>query len=171
LSELSGTTLACESDVVGYIARVAGLVGKYEKFADAFSQMEQSGYGVVQPTFESFKLEQPSLYKNGKSYGVKLCATGSSCHLVRVDVNCEVAPIIGEQAQSEEMLKYLSHEYENNPKTVWETPIFGKSLESIVREDISNKSISMPAGAKVKMQKTLQRIVNNGKGGVICILL
>ena len=171
LSELTGTTIATESDVLAYISAVAATRQTCDRIAGALTQMEQTGYGIVTPVFESFKLEKPTLYQSGKNFGVKLCATGQSIHLIRVDVNCHVAPIIGEQAQSEEMLKFLQSEYETNPQTVWETPIFGKSLESIVREDIEQKAMSMPVLAKNKMQRTLTRVVNNGKGGVICILL
>ena len=144
---------------------------EYDVLKEALTEMEQTGYGVVKPSFEECKLEKPSLYRSGKNFGVKLHARGKSIHLVRVDVDCEVTPIIGEQNQSEEMLKYLSEQYETNQSNVWDTPIFGRSLESIVREEMSTKSYSMPAGAKVKLQKTVTKIVNNGKGGVICILL
>ena len=171
LSDMTGANIGRENDLVAYVSRVAQSKREYDKLQEALAQMNQSGYGIVNPGRESFELERPQLYRSGKNFGVKLRAKGSSIHLVRVDVNCEVAPIIGEQAQSEEMLKFLEKEYENNKQTVWETPIFGKSLESIVREDIQNKAVSMPALAKTKMQKTITRIVNNGKGGVICILL
>ncbi|MDR0462415.1 MAG: stage IV sporulation protein A [Christensenellaceae bacterium] len=171
LTDLTGTLMVSEADLLSYVSQVAGKIHILNKMNDAMIQMEKTGYGVVTPSYETFNLEKPQLYHSGKNYGVKLRATGSSIHLVRVDVNCEVAPIIGEQAQSEEMLKYLQSEYETNKQTVWETPIFGKSLESIVREDIEQKATSMPVLAKGKMQKTLQRIINNGKGGVICILL
>jgi len=171
LSDLTGSNVDEQADLLGYISQVADKKRDYEKMQEAIIQMDKTGYGVVSPSFESFELNRPELYKSGKSFGVKLRASGQSIHLVRVDVNCEVAPIIGEQGQSEEMLKFLQSEYETNKQTVWETPIFGKSLESIVREDIEQKSSSMPAMAKAKMQKTLTRIINNGKGGVICILL
>ncbi|MCL2229055.1 MAG: stage IV sporulation protein A [Firmicutes bacterium] len=171
LSELTGTVISSESDVLAYVATVSATRNTCDRLAGALTQMEETGYGIVTPVFESFKLEKPTLYQSGKNFGVKLCATGQSIHLIKVDVSSHVAPIIGEQAQSEEMLKFLQSEYENNPQTVWETPIFGKSLESIVREDIEQKAMSMPPLAKGKMQRTLTRVINNGKGGVICILL
>ena len=171
LSDLSGVDIGHENELVAYVSHAAAAKREYDKLHDALAQVEQSGYGIVNPSFENFSLEKPTLYHSGKNFGVKLRASGPSIHLVRVDVGCEVAPIIGEQNQSEEMLKFLENEYENNRQNVWETPIFGKSLESIVREDIQNKAVSMPALAKTKMQKTIGRIVNNGKGGVICILL
>jgi len=171
ISENTGKAIANQAELLAWITDAVSAKREYEKLQTAIHEMEQTGYGVVTPAFESFKLDKPVSYKSGKTHGVKFRATGSGIHLVRVDVNCEVAPIIGEAAQSDEMLKYLNAQYETNPNTLWETPIFGKSLESIVREEIATKSASMPTLAKSKIQKTVGRIVNNGKGGVICILL
>ena len=171
LSEMAGVAIANEMQLMAYVAKASETKREYDKLSTALSQVEQSGYGVVVPTWQSFSLEQPQLHRSGKNFGVKLRASGTSLHIVRVDVKSEVAPIIGSQQQSEEMLRFLQSEYQNNRQTVWETPIFGKSLESIVREDISNKSVSMPAMAQGKMRTALTKIVNNGKGGVICILL
>ena len=171
LTDLSGTEIGDQATLVSYISRASTHKREYDKLSDAITQMQQTGYGVVRPTFDSFELEEPQLHRNGKNFGVKLRATGKSIHLISVDVKSEVTPIIGEEAQSMEMLRFLTNEYKTNKQTVWETPIFGKSLESIVREDIDSKANSMPNMARGKMQKTLQRIVNNGKGGVICILM
>jgi len=171
VSENAQTSIKNQGELLAWITNATQAKREYEKLKSAIAEMESSGYGIVNPTFESFKLEKPTSYKSGKNHGVKLRAKASGIHLVRVDVDCEVAPIIGEAAQSEEMLKYLTAQYETNPSAMWETPIFGKSLESIVREDIAGKSLSMPASAKTKIQKTVQKIVNNGKGGMICILL
>jgi len=171
LSDMTGAALTSDAALVAYIAQVSAAKAEYDKMREALAQVEQTGYGVVIPTWQSFSLEKPQIHQSGKNFGVKLRAVASSLHIVRVDVKSEVAPIIGSQQQSEEMLRFLTHEYENNIRTVWDTPIFGKSLESIVREDISNKSVSMPAVARTKMRGALTKIVNNGKGGVICILL
>jgi stage IV sporulation protein A len=171
LSEIAGETLATQGDIVAYISKVSALAAKFAPYAAALDQIESTGYGVVSPSFADFKLEKPTLYKNGKSHGVRFQANASCLHLIRVDVGCTVAPVIGDLNQSQEMLKFLTREYETNPRGVWETPIFGKSLETLVREEIANKSVAMPAAAKGKIQKTLSRIINNGRGGVICILL
>ena len=171
ITELAGIEISNQASLMSFVSKVSGAKREYDKLAEGIIQMEQTGYGVVRPTWESFQLAEPELYRQGKNFGVKLRATGKSIHIVSVDVNCEVAPIIGEQQQSEEMLKFLQQEYQINKQTVWETPIFGKSLESIVREDIEAKATSMPVAARGRMQKTLTRIINNGKGGVICILL
>ena len=171
LSKMSGVTIASEAELVAYVRELSIAKAEYDKIKTALEQAETTGYGVVIPTWQTFGLEQPVLHRNGKNYGVKLRANASSLHIVKVDVKSEVNPIIGSQEQSQEMLKFLQTEYETNRQSVWNTPIFGKSLESIVREDISNKSVSMPSGAQQKMRTALGRIVNNGKGGVICILL
>ena len=168
---MAGINLASDMELVAYISHVCAAKHEYDKLKGALDQVAQTGYGIVTPTWGSFELDRPNLYKNGKNFGVKLSVRAPSLHIVRVDVKCDVTPIIGSQQQSEEMLKFLQSEYESNKQTVWETPIFGKSLESIAREDISNKSTSMPVLAQGKMRRTLTKIVNNGRGGVICILL
>jgi stage IV sporulation protein A len=171
ITECTEKQITNQGELLAWITDAVSAKREYEKLRGAITEMEQTGYGVVTPTFESFKLEKPVAYKSGKTHGVKFRVCGTGIHMVRVDVNCEVAPIIGEAAQSDEMLKYLLSQYDTNPTAMWETPIFGKSLESIVREDIAAKSSAMPTLAKTKIQKTVGRIVNNGTGGVICILL
>ena len=171
LTGMAGVAITDERELVAYIATVSAAKHEYDKLRSALEQVEQNGYGVVIPSWNSYQLEEPTLHRNGKNFGIRLRANASSLHIVRVDIRSEVTPTIGSQTQSEEMLKFLQSEYQNNKQAVWETPIFGKSLETIVREDISNKSASMPPMAQVKMRRTLNKIVNNGKGGVICILL
>jgi stage IV sporulation protein A len=116
-------------------------------------------------------LDTPRLHKNGRSYGLKLRATAPSLHIIKVDVGAEVTPTIGTQEQSKEMLSFLKNEYETNKDAVWQTPIFGKSLDEIMQEGISAKITNMPPEAMKKMKRTIGKIVNNGKGGIICILL
>jgi len=171
ISKLAGVEITSDAGLVSYIREVASIRVEYEKVRGALNSAQTSGYGVVTPAWEDFGLEQPALHKSGKNFGVKLRSSASSLHIVRVDVKSEVNPIIGSEAQSQEMLKFLQAEYTNNKQAVWDTPIFGKSLESIVREDISSKSNSMPVAAQTKMRSALTKIVNNGKGGVICILI
>jgi len=171
LTDIAGVNITSQAELLAYVSHVSAAKREYDKLREALAQVEQTGYGVVVPTWQSYQLEQPQLHRNGKNFGVRFRANASSLHIVRVDVKSEVAPIIGGQQQSEEMLKHLQQEYETNSQTVWNTPIFGKSLESIVREDISNKSISMPGTARVKMRGAITKIVNNSRGGVICILV
>ena len=118
MSNLTGVVISEQADLLGYISTVAGKKKDYDRMQEAIMQLDKTGYGVVSPSFEGFELEKPQLYKSGKNFGVKLKATGQSIHLVRVDVTSEVAPIIGEQTQSEDMLKFLQSEYETNKQTV-----------------------------------------------------
>ena len=171
LSGECGVKLESEQQIVAYIRHISALSGGFEKIRKALSQVEETGYGVVEPLQTDYKLERPQLHKAGRNYGIKLRATAPSLHIMKVDVATEVTPTVGTLTQSEEMLKHLQTEYETNATGVWDTPIFGRNLESIVHEGITAKTGSMPPLARTKMQKTLSKIVNNGRGGVICILL
>ena len=144
---------------------------EYDKFKDALKQVEETGYGVVYPTLNDMKLEEPQMVKQGGRFGVKLKASAPSLHLMQVDINTEVSPIVGSEQQSEDLVNYLMSEFDTNPQGIWETKMFGKSLSSLVNEGLQNKLVSMPTEVQKKMRKTLGRIVNEGKGGVICILL
>jgi len=116
-------------------------------------------------------LEEPEIVKQGSKFGVKLRATAPSLHIMQVDIDAEVSPIMGAEQQSEEMVKKMLGEFEGNPKGIWQTDMFGKSMHTLVNEGLNNKLSAMPEDAQKKMRKTLSRIVNEGKGGVICILL
>ena len=171
LSAQSGVSLSTESHLVAFIKHFGEIKQEYDKLHGALTLAKETGYGVVPPTFTDFRLEPPALFRSGKQHGIKFRATAPSLHLVRVDVGTEISPAIGSKDQSEEMLKLIRAEFDQNPSNLWRTPIFGKSLESLVTEGIHSKSQSMPVEAKRKMKRTLTKIVNNGRGGVICILL
>lgn len=143
----------------------------YDKLKTALDQVEQTGYGIVVPSVDEMELMEPEIVKQGSRCGVKLKANAPSLHILKVDVQTEVSPIMGGVQQSEEMAQYLLKEFENNPKGIWQTNMFGKSLESLVNEDLNNKLVSMPQPLQNKLRRTLSRIVNEGKGGIICILL
>lgn len=116
-------------------------------------------------------LEEPQIVKRGSQFGVRLKASAPSLHIMRVDIEAEVSPIVGTEQQSEDLVKYLLSEFENDPQGIWETNMFGKSLHSLVNEGLSNKLNAMPPDAQKKMRRALSRIVNEGKGGVLCVLL
>ncbi|MDR1094711.1 MAG: stage IV sporulation protein A, partial [Clostridiales bacterium] len=120
---------------------------------------------------DDMSLEEPEIVKQGNRFGVRLKASAPSLHIMRVDIETEVNPIVGTEQQSEDLLKYLLAEFEADPKGIWDTNMFGKSLHSLVNENLSGKLHNMPPVAQKKMRKTLQRIVNEGKGGILCILL
>ena len=126
-----------------------------------------TGYGVVSPSLDSMTLEDPEIVKQGSKYGVRLRATAPSLHIMKVDVKTEVNPMMGTEQQSQ----YLLSEFQNNPQSIWETNMFGKSMSELAKETLSDKLGTMPKEAQAKIRKTVGRIVNENKGGLICILL
>lgn len=171
LSDECGCNIVSDYHLISYIKQLTEAKVQYDKFKDALQQVNETGYGVVYPNLEDLKLEEPQIVKQGGKFGVKLKASASSLHIMKVDINTEVNPVVGSEQQSEELVKYLLSEFENNPEQIWETKMFGKSLNSLVNEGLQNKLVSMPTEVQKKIRKTLGRIVNEGKGGVICILL
>jgi stage IV sporulation protein A len=144
---------------------------EYDKVSEALQMVKTTGYGVAAPTLEEMSLDEPELIKQGARFGVRLKATAPSIHMIRVNVNSEFAPIIGTERQSEELVNYLMRDFEQDPLRIWESDIFGRSLNSIVREGIQAKLSMMPENARFKLQETLERIINEGSGGLIAIIL
>lgn len=144
---------------------------EYDRFSDALEMVKTTGYGIASPSLEEMKLDEPELIRHGSRFGVRLKATAPSVHMIRVDVESEFAPIIGTEKQSEELVRYLIQDFEENPIKIWESDIFGRSLHSIVREGIQGKIAMMPDNARYKLQETLGRIINEGSGGLIAIIL
>ena len=133
--------------------------------------MKQTGYGIVEPKREDLELGEPEIIKQGNRFGVKIKASAPSLHIMRVDVETEVTPLVGTEDQSQDLAKNLVDQFENDPQAIWDTNILGKSLFTLVGDNINSKIVTMPVEAQKKMRKTLSRIVNEGKGGVLCILL
>lgn len=171
LAEITGENIDSEFKIMSFITSVSGNKRQYDRFNQALKEVEERGYGVVTPGMEEMRLEEPEMIRSGGRFGVRLKASAPSLHIMKVDINTEVSPIVGSEQQSEELIKYLLSEFENDPKGIWETNMFGKSLHNLVKENLNNKLHAMPTDAQNKMRKTLGRIVNEGKGGVICILL
>ena len=171
LSSESGCEIKNEYHLISYIKGLSEAKVQYDKLKTAIADAEENGYGVVHPVLEDLTLEEPKMYKTGGKFGVKLRASAPSLHIMKVNVETEVNSMVGNEQQSEELVKSLMDEFENNPKEIWDTKIFGKSLYSLVNEGLQNKLLVMPQEVQKKMRKTLGRIVNEGKGGVICILL
>ena len=171
LSDQCGCDISDEYHLISYIKQLSVAKVQYDKFRDAIEQVKETGYGVVHPSINDLSLEEPKMYKSGGKFGVKLKASAPSLHIMQVDIQTEVNSMVGNEQQSEELVKYLMEEFENNPQDIWETKMFGKSLYSLVNEGLQNKLLVMPQEVQNKMRRTLGRIVNEGKGGVICILL
>ena len=171
LSDECGFAIKDDYELVSYIKNLAIAKIEYDKLKNALDEVEQTGYGIVVPNKSEYTLEQPEVVKQGSKFGVKIKASAPSLHIIKVDVETEVTPLVGSEQQSQDLVEYLSEKFENSPEDIWETNLLGKSLSSLVDENISAKIVMMPEDAQRKMKKTLGRIINEGKGGVLCILL
>lgn len=171
LTEISGVEVNNEGDLFSIITDLAKVKKEYDKLAYALHEVDQKGYGIVTPTMDDLILEEPEMVKQGSRFGVKLRAKAPSIHMIKANIETEVAPIVGSEKQSEELVNYLLSEFESDPKKIWESNIFGKSLHELVNEGLQNKLCRMPEDAQEKIQETLERIVNEGSGGLICIIL
>ncbi len=171
LSEVSGFKVEGSQDIMRLMKDLSVAKKEFDKVASALEEVKLSGYGVVTPRLEEMILEEPELIKQGNRFGVKLKAKAPSLHIIRADITTEITPIIGTEKQCEELVRYMLDEFEEDPAKIWESNIFGKSLHDLVREGIQNKLHRMPENAQVKLQDTLQRIVNEGSGGLICIII
>lgn len=171
LTEITGMTIKDEGELFSCISSFAKIKKEYDKMSYALHEVNEKGYGIVTPKMEDLILEEPEIVKQGSKYGVKLKAKAPSIHMIKINTETEVSPIVGSEKQSEDLVKYLLSEFENDPKKIWESNIFGKSLHELVNEGLQNKLAKMPEEAQIKLQETLQRIVNEGSGGLICIIL
>ena len=171
LTELTGVEIKNEGELFSCMTELASIKKEYDKMAYALHEVNEKGYGIVNPGIDDLILEEPEIVKQGQKYGVKLKATAPSIHMIKINTETEVSPIVGSEKQSEELVKYLLSEFENDPQKIWQSNIFGKSLHELVNEGLQNKLNRMPEDAQGKLQETLQRIVNEGSGGLICIIL
>ena len=171
LGEATGLELHDEGDLMPCMIELAAVKKKYEKVKAALDEVQATGYGIVMPGIDELSLEEPEIVKQGGKYGVRLRAQAPSIHMMAANIETEVAPIVGSERQSEELIHYLLKEFEENPTKIWESNIFGKSLHELVNEGLHNKLYRMPADARQKLQETIERIINEGCGGLICIIL
>lgn len=171
LGEECGTEIKGDAHLLKLMKELVAAKSEYDHVADALRSVRETGYGLVTPTMSELTLQEPEIVQQGSRFGVKLKANAPSLHLIRVDIETEVSPVVGTEKQSEELVRYLLEEFENDPQRIWNTNFFGKSLHELVREGLSNKLMRMPADAQEKVQETLSKIINEGNGGMICILL
>ena len=171
LSEECGESIGNDSELLAYIKSLAEAKRNYDKIKAAMEEADECGYGAVPPSKEDMRLSEPKLVKKGSGYGVAFHAAAPSYHVIKVDVTGDAAPIVGTLKQGEDFAKERIAEYEEDENKVWDTNIFGRSLRDVVAEDMARKSYAMPAEVRKKMRRAVGRIVNEGKGGVICILL
>ena len=171
LGETTGIEIVNESDLLPILMELNKIKKEYEKIKPALDEVEATGYGIVMPDIDELSLEEPEIIKQGGKYGVKLKASAPSIHLMKAAINTTVSPIVGTEKQSEELVMYLLSGFEENPKKIWESNIFGKSLHELVNEGLHNKLYKMPVDARMKLQETLERVINEGCSGLICFIL
>jgi len=171
LSDVSGFAINDDYHLFSLLTELAKAKKEYDKVAAALEEAKRSGYGVVAPQLDELVLEEPEIVKNGNRFGVKLKASAPSLHIIKTDIKTEVSPIIGTERQSQELINYLLDEFEKDPQKIWNTNVFGKSLHDLVKEGLQNKLYKMPDDVQFKLQQTIQRIVNEGSGGILCIII
>ncbi|MBR6563356.1 MAG: stage IV sporulation protein A [Clostridia bacterium] len=171
LGEKSGFEIENERALLTIMTELADVKKKYDKVASAIDDVMNDGYGIVMPSIDDLTLEEPEIVKQPGGYGVKLKASAPSIHMMKADIETEVNPIVGTESQSEELVSFLLKEFEEDPRSIWESNMFGKSLHELVSENLNSKLAHMPDEARAKIAGTIQRIINEGSGGLICILL
>ncbi len=171
LGDECGYPIDSDRHLISIIKELVAAKKEYDRVSGALACVRKTGYGLVPPMMEELALEEPEIVRQGNRFGVRLKASAPSFHMLRVDIETEVSPIVGSERESEELLRYLLSEFENDPGMIWDTNIFGKSLNELVREGLSNKLSRMPEDIQMKFQDTLQKIINEGSNGLICILL
>ena len=171
LAESTGLEINDENDLLRWLSELSRTKSAYDRIKNALDKVEATGYGIVLPSLEELSLEEPELMRQGGRYGVRLRASAPSLHIMKTNITTEVAPIVGSESQSEELVMYLLNEFEENPAAIWKSNIFGKSLHELVNEGLHNKLYRMPAEARMKFQETIEKVVNEGCSGLICIIL
>ena len=171
LGEKTGIEIEDEGTLLDQMLELAAIRERYNKIKDAYDQVESTGYGIVMPGIEELSLEEPEIIKQGGKYGIRLKAAAPSIHMMKTRITTEVTPIVGSEQQSQELVTYLLKEFEESPSKIWESNIFGKSLHELVNEGLHNKLYRMPEDARDKVRETIERIINDGCNGLICIIL
>ena len=171
IGEATGLNIENESDLMPQILELVKIKNKFSKFSQALDDVEQKGYGIVMPTTEELTLDEPEIIKQGGKYGIRLKATAPSIHMMKATINTEVAPIVGSEKQSEELVLYMLNDFEESPQKIWESNIFGKSLNELVNEGLHGKLAKLPDDARLKLRETVERMINEGCSGLICFIL
>lgn len=171
LGEKTGLSIEDEGGLLDCMLELSAMKKKYEKIQAAYDDVQETGYGIVMPSIEELTLDEPEIIKQGGKYGIRLKAGAPSVHMMKTKITTEITPIVGSEQQSEDLVMYLLNEFEENPAKIWESNIFGKSLHELVNEGLHNKLSRMPVDARGKITETVERIINDGCNGLICILL
>lgn len=171
LGEECGEDLSDDCKLMNYVKTLAEAKRSYDRIKQAFEEAEINGYGMVAPASDDMTLEKPEMIRQGAGYGVSLKASAPGYHIMKIDVTSEFSPMMGTRERSEEFVRNMLSRFDSEPEKIWDTDMFGKSLRELVNEGLSSKMASMPDNVRKKMRRTVTRIVNEGRGGVICIIL
>ncbi len=171
LSEVTGLSVSDEASLMEQMLELSSAKKEYDKIRHAMEEVEATGYGIVMPTVDEMVLDEPEIIKQSGQYGVRLRAEAPSIHMMKATIQSEVSPIVGSERQSEELVAYLLREFEENPRKIWDSNIFGSSLYGLVNEGLHNKLSRMPSDARMKLKETVERIINEGCNGLICIIV
>ena len=171
LGEKTGIEIEDEGSLLDNILKLAKIKEQFDRIKDAYQDVQENGYGIVMPNMEELSLEEPEIIKQGGKYGIRLKAAAPSIHMMKTRITAELTPIVGSEQQSQELITYLLKEFEESPSKIWESNIFGKSLHELVNEGLHNKLYRMPTDARDKVRETIERIINEGCNGLICIIL
>lgn len=171
LCETTGLSINDEQELMENISELASMKKEYSRVKDALAEVEATGYGIIMPDIDELRLEEPEIVKQGGRYGVKLKASAPSIHLMKANITTEVSPIVGSEKQSEDLVMYLLSGFEEDPVKIWDSNIFGKSLHDLVNEGLHTKLARMPMDARMRVQETVERVINEGCNGLVCILL
>lgn len=171
LAEQCGTEIRSDAHLLSLLTELVQAKHEYDRVSEALVSVRETGYGLVPPVLSELTLQEPEIMKQGGKFGVRLRASAPSLHLIRVDIKAEVSPVVGTEQQSEEMIRYLLEGFEQDPQKLWGSNLFGKPLSDLMREGLANKLMHMPADTQIKVQQTLEKIINDGSGGMVCILL
>ena len=171
VSGIAGREIGSDTALLGLLKELSEVRKRYDRIEKALEEVNTTGYGIVMPSIEEMTLEEPEIVRQGSKYGVRLKAGAPSIHLLRADIKTEIAPVVGSEKQSEELVKYLLDGFEEDPSKIWESNIFGKSLDDLVNEGLKAKLTHMPFEARQKLQQSLEKVINEGCSGLICIII
>ncbi len=171
LSELTGIDITNEEELITTISELSDIKTKYSRLESALKSVEETGYGIVAPSVEDLNFQEPQIIKQANGYGVKLRANAPSLHIIKANIETEINPVVGTEEQSKDLINYLWGQYESEPEKIWESNIFGKTMYELVEDGLNSKLENMPDESRTKLGETLERIINEGSGGLICIIL
>ena len=171
LEEITGMPVSDEAELFKVMTEFACIKKKWDRIAPALAEVNENVYGIIPPDPMELSFDEPKIVRHGSGCGVKLSASAPSIHMIKANIETELNPIVGSEAKSEELVNYILSDFENDPQRIWESEIFGKSLLELVNEGLNTKLENIPSDAREKLCETLERIINEGSGGLICIIL